>query len=347
MSGIEFYCNDCNKYFSSKQSLTTHFTTNKHKLKNQKQTNQCIFCNKNFDSNFLLQRHEATCKEKPIIEQQAQHLLEIKELEQKYLLMIKELKEEHQNQIKKLIKDHDNEYNNIVNENANFKGLYYDVKDKLNQKEKLYNEQSKEFESVKHKYEALLSIQPLIKPTIQYNTTNNINNNIINVVSSFKPITEAFVSKQMENISAENLARVGPCYIIDHAMNSEIGSNIVVTDPSRHSIAYKNKYNEVVRDKHSDELISMLINTTAEQEALKRAIELATIKYNELTGTPEFNRASDTLFGLGTMSSKDPEQKLNPKLRNKLTKKAPSIDTANQKIKNETIQSDQKQHENI
>ena len=343
MSITNFYCKDCDKYFKSNSSLSAHILlSNKHKNIN----NQCKFCNKKFESNFSFKRHETTCKEKPIIEQQTHYSIQLKELEdknneleQKYLLMIKELKEEHQNHIKKLNKEHDNEYNKFANETANFKGLYYDVKDKLNQKEKLYSELSKEHDSIRYKYEALLSIQPLIKPTIQYNTTNNhhntnnINTNIYNVVSTFKPLTDDFVSKQMENISVDKLVTNGPFYIIDHAMKSEIGSNLVVTDSSRCSVAYKNKYNEVIRDKNSDGLISMLINTTSEQEPIKQAIVLSTIKCKNLVGTPEFNNASDNLNYLKDSYNKDPDHKISPEMRKRIQIVGPKLDYVIEKQK--------------
>ena len=169
----DFFCSECNKYFKSKASLTVHLTlSNKHK-----DVNHCNFCNKTFETKYRYQRHVSICKEKPVVEQQNKNI----ELQ----TQIKELEEKHKIQIKELNKEHEKEYNRLANDSANYKGMYYDIKDKLKEKEKQYNEISaklKEYEAIKNKYEGVLEFQKISQPTFINNTTNNhIGHNITNI----------------------------------------------------------------------------------------------------------------------------------------------------------------------
>ena len=344
----DFFCNECNKYFKSKASLNVHLSlSNKHLNKETK--NYCKFCNKSFDTKFSYQRHETNCKEKPVVEQHNKNielqnqLLEAEQryndqllkIEETYKTQIKELEEKNKYKLKELNKEHEKEYNRLANDSANYKGMYYDIKDKLKEKEKQYNEISaklKEYEAIKNKYEGVLEFQKISQPTFINNTNNHIGHNITNIISSFKPLTEEFISEQLYTMSPQKLATKGCSYIMTHAMNdSEIGINVLLLDKSRNTIGYKDKNNNIVRDKNSEEFINLLLNTTSKQECLQEAIEISRNNCKNLVGTVEFYDATDTNKELINISGHDIENKTKSKLKGIVSNIASCVDVLNQK----------------
>ena len=307
---MNFHCVKCDIYFNNSIGLRNHLNKSKEHNDINILTIKCSFCNKEYNKPYLHKRHETSCKEKT-------------EYEYKIILSkYKELKLEYD----KL----SNEFNTYKIEEKEKYDIIKEEKDIIKTK----------YDIMKEKYDTAMEINnnKQTNPSIIINdnsiiNTNNghIGDNIMAIANSFKPLTTEFLENQLSNISSNRLASSGSSYIITHSMrHSDIGKNLIVTDPSRNSIVYKDKHEKIIRDKNSELLIKDLIDITSEQDNLYNAIDIVQEKIKTEIGTTDFNKVSDIHNQLMCIKNKDPENKLNSKLKKSISKLGSSIDMIKQ-----------------
>ena len=366
------YCDICNKSFNTKKALNIHRSKiHKHNENIVEDIIKCEYCNKDFEFQSLVKRHQETCTYKYIslYTKLTEKLETLKKSSKQELEILQECFEKELNQTitsskqeieqlslkleqeSKFNKELDIEHKELLHSSRQYRQK---LDEKTSQYNKLYHEhyelekKMKELQtnfliletSCKHYKEFYDKHTKTIQPTNNNNITidqrsmnNNIQADVVNIASSFEPLTPEFVYEQMKDISQRNLANYGAEYIATHAIKSKIGINMLITDVSRRVCSYINKNNQLVKDPSCTELIKLIIHETSKSENVKKALELAISYIDDVVGTEDYNKVTKHVKEISILSKDDPEFLLYETISNKMSKLGATKQTIEDKQK--------------
>ncbi len=347
-----YICIKCDKSFLTKNALTCHINRSKnHKeiidVKEREKYN-CQYCQKDFEFPYLLKKHDEHCINKYIIlfnktseelkivsTKQIEQQKQIEELKLKSEIDTKQIEElklksdsydsldiEH----KELIKTSRSYRQRLDEKTSQYDKLYHEHRDMEKKMKELQTNFLLMENSCKHYKDFYDKHTQTIHPTNnnitidQRSMNNNIQNEIVNIASSFQPLTPEFIYEQMKDISQRNLANYGAEYIATHALNSKIGINMLITDVSRRVCSYINKNNQLIKDPSCSELIKLIINETSKSENVKKALELAISYIDDVAGTEDYNKVAKHIQEISKLSNNDPEYALYDTVSIKMSK---------------------------
>jgi len=219
-------CNLCNKNYSSKYNLNKHLEKCKVKITSENELN-CEFCNKIYSSKSTLKNHYQKCLHKKLKDTELKH--------------------------EKLIIDNDkiqtelkNEINNLKNENFNLQQEKFKLEIEL----KLRSEISTGNTTI----------------TNNYTSNNNNNNNFTlkQIVSKLEPICYEEIKSSMSNFANDYIddgIKGFARFLCDFGCNNKI----VTTDNSRHTIAYRTKFDDFIRDPECVLLINNTLKNNSDE----------------------------------------------------------------------------------
>ena len=279
---MNYECNFCNKYFTTKIILKTHQSTAKYclKLQNKKpeETYECTYCSKKFDIKYNYDMHRISHLVDPIFIKLQKAEEDIKELRMKL--------EQKDDELRMKLEQKDDELR------MKLEHLQTILDDK--------NEQIKAFQEQNQK----LLMKSVSTPKNTYNTVN---------IEHFTAMTQQHLDDNAKNLTLEHINK-GPRGYAEYMINYPCKDSLVVTDIARMIFKYKdengnlcvdiearNLINKISKsiDPHNRELITKAIADINSNkridvlEQLKRISELA--EYSNgiglMDGTPsDFSR---------------------------------------------------------
>jgi hypothetical protein len=352
-SNTKAYCKECNKSFKTQSNLKQHLQLSL--VHNNKEKLCCKYCENMFDSHFSVSRHEVSCKYKEKHDFYEASIKMIKEEYDKKLQDIKsqiEHKEETNKQLelrlieyKERIKHQEREYMQIERTLIDMQHSYTQLEKKYDELETNYKELSCEhYKLVGHSnatdkhFNDILNRGIAPSYIINNNSNNNtintkrINNNIQMIASSFCAMTSDFVQEQIKNINPTELAYQGSEYLAIHALQSEIGKNLIISDAARSTGIYKNKSHTVIRDHHLEGLTSLLVEEISKTDAISQAVHINKEVCDSNLGSTDFDKYIDINTELKDLKQNDHQKKCHSKIKKVLTQNGKGISHYSQSI---------------
>jgi hypothetical protein len=225
----DFVCKFCKKQYKNNITLTTHIKKCKMVIENNE--HKCNYCLKFYSSKYSLQKHLEKCKHKD--------------------------SKEEENKCKYCNKNYTSIYNLKNHTDTCLHKKIYEMNKKY---ETLY----RNYQNLKIAYDKIIDENAKNKPenysvnTIINNyTTNNNHITLKQIVSKLEPICYDEIKSSMSNFTNDYIddgIKGFARFLCDFGCNNKI----VTTDNSRHTIVYRTKFDDFIRDPEC----LLLINNT-------------------------------------------------------------------------------------
>ncbi len=258
---MSYTCTFCNKLFDTQKALSIHVK----KTKKDHETVDgvtCEHCERKFVSQKTLNVHYKTCPKHStrILESIDSKIeLERKRIQDEYDSRIQEISKEkeelkvvYEKKIEKLSHEHSI---STVKMRGEISSLEAQI-DLLKKHDVAINNYANA---------TIKAYKQSVAPTTNIHVTNNIQNNIKTIVSSFKSMDQEFINREMQNIGA-NLLR-GIDGIAEYMSQTAIKDNLLLTDESRKSWTYVDDKNNIVKDVKGKRIGTMVMSSVRDASA--------------------------------------------------------------------------------